>query len=846
VAAILQDRSFMTAFTTTRRYPRWKDVLGCAVAGVWPVALTLAVLRDPARYNPFATFSGLRAPGVGLGSLPTTTAGVYSTQYALGLHSASLLVHGHLPWWNPFEGLGAPLIGELQSAALFPLTPLLLVRDGALVFHLALAAIAGVATYWLLREFRCSPLVSALGGMLYATNGTFAWLAGAAANPVCFLPLMVLGVERARRGASDQRGGGWRWLAVGTALALLSGFIETAALGLVLVAVLAVQRGWTLPRHAVAAFARKTVAGLTAGIAIAAPVLVAFDSYLSNGDVAQHAGRAASRVLPGAYLSMSVAPYLFGRIGSNAFPEIHSLWSGVGGYAGFALLALAVASLFGRRDRGLRIVLAAWVGLSLADSVGLPGLRQLLADVPVVQHVELARYLPATWELALVLLAAFALRDLATASRAQAVISLTTGVLVSAIVLLVGMSLAPAAVDASRSLTSTSMRQAELLVMAVVAGLLLATLLPLRLRAVGVGAVAVVEAAILFSIPLASWPTSDAVDQGAIHFLATDVGTARFFSLGPPLANFGTQFGIRQLDVADLPVPRTFVPLVHALDPSANAAQFTGVRRSVPGVPTPAQALLRHLALYEQLGVAYVVAPTSDELFRGHAGATLAYEDAALQIWKLTAVAPLVRAPGCGLRATGTDAYVATCPRPSALLRSELNFPGWSASVNGASVPVVSHGPFQSVALDKGRSVVVLSFLPPYVPAATLAGVVGLLSMCVPWAAVAAWRRRRRPTFEGWSEFEGIGTSLPRRPQVDALVEPVTGAIPATVGVDDEPSTSSVPVVAGASHATVGGEDPDGPPTSAVALDTTLRPPVVDPPTIAVPVDRPGKTDEGR
>jgi hypothetical protein len=844
VAPLLPIGADVSVLATVRRYPKWKDALGCAVAGLWPVALTLIVLRNPARYNPFATYSGLRTPDVALRSLPTTTPGVYSQQYALGVRSASLLVHGHLPWWNPFEGLGAPLVGELQSAALFPLTPLLLVHDGALIFHLALCAFAGIATYWLLREFRCSPLVAAIGGMLYATNGTFAWLAGAAANPVCFLPIMVLGVERARSAARDDRGGGWRWLAVGAALALLSGFLETAALGLILVAVLAVQRGWTLPRPAVAAFVRKTVAGLAAGTAIAAPVLVAFDSYLSQGYVAEHAGAAANHVLPGAYLSMSVAPYLFGHIGANGY--VRTLWNGVGGYAGFALAALAVASLFGRRDRGLRIVLAAWVGLSLAETLGLPGLRQFLNAVPVVQHIELARYLPATWELALVLLAAFALRDFATASRHHVIISLTTGVLASAMALLVGMSLAPAAVDASRSLTSSSMREAELLVLVVAAGLLVGTLLPLRFRAVGLGAVAVAEAAILFAIPLTSWPTSDAVDQGVVHYLATELGTSRFFSLGAPLANFGTQFGVRQLDVADLPVPKSFVTLVRALDPNANASQFTGARRAVAGVPTPSQALLRHLALYEQLGVHYVVAPRSDGLFVDSPLATLAYEGTSLQVWKLVATVPLVRAPGCGLRATGTDAYVATCPRPSALFRTELDFPGWSASVNGVSVPVVAHGPFQSVALGRERSVVVLTFLPPYVPAATLAAVVALLSLCVPWGAVAAWRRRRRPTFEGWSEFEGVGTSLPRRPTDDVDVEPATGAIPSIVADAEEPSTSAIPVVAGSTQASVGGEEPDGPPTSALALDTADRPQVVDPPTIAVPVERALPTDDER
>ena len=38
-------------------------------------------------------------------------------------HRAMLdLVHLHLPWWNPYEGTGTPLAGEMQSAALFPPT----------------------------------------------------------------------------------------------------------------------------------------------------------------------------------------------------------------------------------------------------------------------------------------------------------------------------------------------------------------------------------------------------------------------------------------------------------------------------------------------------------------------------------------------------------------------------------------------------------------------------------------------------------------------------------------------------------------------------------------------------
>src|ERR1700756_3237925 len=43
------------------------------------------------------------------------------TSQALGHLAAVDWLHGHVPWWNPYEGVGAPLAGELQSAALFPL-----------------------------------------------------------------------------------------------------------------------------------------------------------------------------------------------------------------------------------------------------------------------------------------------------------------------------------------------------------------------------------------------------------------------------------------------------------------------------------------------------------------------------------------------------------------------------------------------------------------------------------------------------------------------------------------------------------------------------------------------------
>jgi hypothetical protein len=825
--------------TPARRYPRWQDAVGATIAGLWPVALTLSVLRNPGRYNPYALYSGLGQESThSVATLPTTDPGIYTTQYTLGVRAATQLVHLHVPWWNPFEALGTPLIGEGESGGLFPLTPLLLLHDGSLVFHLALAAIAGVATFFLLRELRCSPVIAAVGGMLFATNGTYAWLANAVASPVCFLPLLLLGVERARRHAADARGGGWRWLAVGTALALLAGFVEVAALGLILAAVVAVQRGWTLPRERAVAYARKVLGALACGIAVAAPALVAFQSYLSNGYVAQHAGNTADHGLSATYVPVLVAPYLFGRIHANPFPSVHLLWGAVGGYAGFALLALAVASLFGRRERGLRITLAAWVGLALADSVGLPGLKNLVALTPVVQHVVLYRYLAPTWELALVILAAFALRDLATSPRATSVVAITSGVLTTAVVLLAGMALAPNAVRASRSLASGAMHQAELLVLGVVAALLLALLLPRRYRGLAIGAIAVAEAAVLFAIPLTAWPTSNPVDTAAVTYLTTHADGARIYAVGVPTANFGSQVGVRQLNVVDLPIPTSLVPVLRSIDPDEPPSRFTGTRPPDAGVPTPEQELLVHLGTVEALGVRYVVLQAGDDAFAHRGVATLAYEDAKVQIWRLDDASPLASAHGCGLRVLADDAYLATCPRRTLLVRTVSWFPGWSATVNGRSVPVFRHGAVQAVVLPKGRSIVALTFLPPDVPLATVVCVLALLALFVPYDEVAQWRRERRRRGQ-WSDVyeDDRDAAAPSRGATGA---PGSGAVGAWVEGDDEPSTSAVPQVTGSvAVVTKDAGDGGGPPTTAVAVDTGERPRPDDPPTLAVPTSRP-------
>jgi hypothetical protein len=247
----------------------------------------------------------------------------------------------------------------------------------------------------------------------------------------------------------------------------------------------------------------------------------------------------------------------------------------------------------------------------------------------------------------------------------------------------------------------------------------------------------------------------------------------------------------------------------------------------------------KDLPIFAKYDVRYLVAPTNLRLFSDHHVATLAYRDATVTIWELPHAQAPARAVGCVVTVRTTDSYVTTCARPSVLLRNVLWFPGWSASVNGVPVAVQNRASLQVVALPEGRSVVAFTFLPPYVPAATAACVVGLLSLAVPWGVLATRRRRRRAEAAGLAE---LGASLSRRePPVVAIgadqpVEQPTGAIVMSAPLDDAAPTSAVPAVTGTRTALLDApEDDQGPPTSAVAAQEAA-PLAADPPTLAVPV----------
>jgi hypothetical protein len=92
-----------------------------------------------------------------------------TTTEALGRLAASEWLHGRVPWWNPYDGVGLPLAAEGANQALFlPFVLLFALRNGSLWLLLVLQEITAFATYALLRRMALAPLAAWTGAALYA------------------------------------------------------------------------------------------------------------------------------------------------------------------------------------------------------------------------------------------------------------------------------------------------------------------------------------------------------------------------------------------------------------------------------------------------------------------------------------------------------------------------------------------------------------------------------------------------------------------------------------------------------------------------------------------------------
>jgi hypothetical protein len=696
-----------------------------------PIVLKIHLLIGLFTPNPIYVFSGLATASHGrvLPGLSSIDPNVGTVSQALGHAAARELLHGRMPWWNFYQGVGGPLAGEMQSAALFPLTPLLLLPEGQLYFHILLQIVAGVSTFLVARRLGLSPLASCLAGILFECNGTFSWLANAAVNPISFLPLVLLGVETTRGRAEAGRGGGWLWIALGVALSLYAGFPEVAYLDGLLILIWTLARTGGLGKTEGPRFVGRAALGAFTGLLLAAPILVAFLDFLPDAFVGHHDGKGYEQAyLPPASLVSLALPYAFGFVfqENGVFPL--GFWTKVGGYGGVGLLTLAVCAMSGTRLRPLRLALFGWAAVALAASYGLAGIAGLVRLLPGVGISNFARFLPASWEFALIMLAAFTIDDLGEGAAARRLFRIA----IPAVLAFIGIGLL---VLAPVLLTGHPPR---FVLPAPIGSLAFGLLILAGFWAAGsrpapggaVAAVCAFEALICFLLPTLANPRQVALATGGVRFLEDNLGNQRFFTLRPLQPNYGAYFGIAGVNNQDLPLPRGWVDFVaDRLDDNTDPMAFDGANRRDPGGPSAAANFLKNEAAFEQAGVKYALtSPGAEPAGWADGRLTKVFADPVMTIWQLPDPQPYFSAEGCALRIQSRNSLVSDCQVASKLVRLEYYAEGWRARVNGEDRAVARSEPiFQEIDLPAGEATIAFSFTPPFMTAGYIAFAAGLL-----------------------------------------------------------------------------------------------------------------------
>ena len=718
------------------------------------IAIAAAVLLANLPYlldffdpNPLGPRSGLVASVISgrAGGQPTIdpSNGFYSQALS---HRAVLDLFGlHLPWWNPFEGTGVPLAGELEAAPFFPPTWLVALSNGQIYEHILLELIAGLATYKLMRRLGVVRLAGVAAGVAFALNGTFAWFSHAAVNPVPFLPLTLLGVEWAYSAAADGRAGGWWLIAVASALSFYGGFPETTYIDALMALIWFGWRFGCLGRAQRLALLRKGGCAAAAAVLLCAPLLIAMLDYTSHGYLGRHAtGLLGSEHIRVQGLPQLLMPYVFGPIFGYPNVTLTSIWSSVGGYLSTSLLLFAVLGLLSRRRLGLRLVLLTWIVLVLARMYAMPVLGPLLGLLPGMSRMAFFRYSTPALELSVMVLAGLGIDDLARRPEARGRV-----VAVGA----VALGLVAAAAIGAHSLTSQLGAKFDHRpyyagsivwgVAVLVAGAAIVLLRNARARVWLASLLVAADALVLFAIPEASAPRAVHLDLAPVAFLKSNLGDSRAFTLGPLAPNYGAYYSLGLLNVNDVPLPTQLERYIHTrLDPFADPDAFVGilVRGRTLLEPTPAEELVRNLPAYRAAAVKYVLTPPGQLLPQG--SFRLVDRTPSTWIYALRQLTPYFTASGgaCQVAPHGRAAVALACSAPTQLIRRETYMPGWSAHVDGRPATVRQvDGLFQEVTVPAGRHTVTFDFAPPYIGWGALAFVAG-----VGWLVVAGIRNRRR------------------------------------------------------------------------------------------------------
>lgn len=689
------------------------DLFSIAIILLIPLLVALPALTGLLHSNPMLTVGGL---GINTGhsvipGWPYLDPNAGFTTQALGKLSASLWLHGHVPWWNYYTGVGMPLAAEFQPASFSPANILLFFSNGIILRHLLMQYVAGIGTFFFLRQIGLSRMAALVGGLLFAQNGALAGFGGSQPDPGCFLPWVLLGVEYCATSSHAKAAinRGWILLSLALASMLLAGFPETAFICGLFIGIYTLWRLVKCPNRFMMAV--RVFIGLVVGFSLAAPQLLAFKDFLplafigGHADVFGHVGLSSAAIIP-----TFLAPYAYGLSAGSSNPVVNDVLGNIGGYTDLLLIIVAAVGFAARRD-ALSWTLLSWIILCTLKIFNYAPVANLFNLIPGMLSIAFYRYATSALDFAIIMLACFGIEALEKTPFKTKLFSFVAA-FACFVGLVVGYSKLPSLWAEFSSSPGIHSWVAVSFIWMTVSSISVVAIIYLcrgTNRAQILAVLLVFDATILFTVPTLSMPRRGHVDRAAISFLQNNLGLQRFYTLGPISPNYGAYFQIASINYNYLPIAAKWPNYVTShLDPLANDVFLISP-------PDALTALSKNLKNFSNIGVKYVVAPANVVPF---ANEQPVYKDTILAIFQMPSWAPYISTSNesCTLTIKSRDHITALCPNAAHLIRREMFFPGWKAYVNGHEVSISKASDlFQSINLQEGQNRIQFRYAPPFI-----------------------------------------------------------------------------------------------------------------------------------
>lgn len=302
------------------------------------------------------------------------------------------LWQGILPFWNPHQALGYPLIGMLEIGLFFPLTFIMYLLPNIYAWDILILSrlfFAGLFTFWFMRTLRFSAVPSLCAAIIFMLSGPMVLLQYWTVNVDLLVPLILICMDRLIRAPGRKN---MVFLALTVGLTIFAGHPEHIFLCNAYAMAFFIYR--TISLRKMTSWKKSVPLCLAAyclGFALGAIVLFPFlQNFLFE---------AWHNHPPGTGLMMEeqrdraltlALPHFFQAVNLTYQWSFAGWW---GGYLGTIPLALAALSLFNNHRRGLNYFFAAMAFLIVGKEYGLPVINWL-GHLPLFNACRYAIHTP--------------------------------------------------------------------------------------------------------------------------------------------------------------------------------------------------------------------------------------------------------------------------------------------------------------------------------------------------------------------------------------------------------------------------------------------------------------------